>query len=105
MIGALRALLPGAAVLTAAVAVLFATDEATASELASTYGLVVYGAGLALSWVFHRSRAFIGLAVLVVGGDALFSLALFSRVMDEREGLASWQVATDRRNAIFGNFD
>jgi len=61
---ALRALLPGAAVLVVAVVVLFTTDDATARDLAGTYGLVVYGAGLALAWVFHRSRAFIALGVL-----------------------------------------
>ena len=64
MTAALRALLPGAAVLVIAVVVLFATDDAVAQELAGTYGLVVYGAGLALAWVFHRSRAFIALGVL-----------------------------------------
>ena len=64
MTAALRALLPGAAVLVVAVVVLFGTDDATAQNLAGTYGLVVYGAGLALAWVFHRSRAFIALGVL-----------------------------------------
>lgn len=42
--------------------------------LAGTYGVVVYAAGMVLSWIFHRSRAFIVLLliacldVVVVGG-------------------------------------
>lgn len=64
MKGALRALLPGASVLIAAVLFLTFASEARVSDVASTYGLVVGGAGLALSWVFHRSRAFISLLVL-----------------------------------------
>jgi hypothetical protein len=40
--------------------------DRTIVDLAGTYGLVVYGAGLALAWVFHRSRAFIALAALAV---------------------------------------
>lgn len=64
MTSAIRALLPGAVVLVATVAVYFFTAEATAQSIASTYGLVVYGAGLALAWVFHRSRAFITLGIL-----------------------------------------
>ena len=60
----MRALFPGAAVLGVAVAVIFTADEATVEGIAGTYGLVVYGAGLALAWVFHRSRAFMALGVL-----------------------------------------
>jgi diguanylate cyclase (GGDEF)-like protein len=59
-----RALLPGGAVLAAALMVLNATPAATAKEISGTYGLVVYGAGLALAWIFHRSRAFIALSIL-----------------------------------------
>jgi diguanylate cyclase (GGDEF)-like protein len=64
MTAALRALMPGGAVLLAAVTFLFVAEEPTVAETAGTYGLVVYGAGLALAWVFHRSRAFIALTVL-----------------------------------------
>ena len=64
MRGALRALLPGASVLLAAVLFLTFATDALVGEVASTYALVVGGAGLALSWVFHRSRAFIALIVL-----------------------------------------
>jgi len=62
--GAIRALLPGAAVLVAAFLLYVLTDEVTAQEIATTYALVVYGAGFALAWVFHRSRAFIALGLL-----------------------------------------
>ena len=62
--GALRALLPGSVVLLLAVVVLVEVPETTVTRIASTYGLVVYGAGLALAWVFHRSRAFVVLGIL-----------------------------------------
>jgi GGDEF domain-containing protein len=61
---ALRALLPGGAVLLAAVAFLFLADARDVDRIATTYGLVVYGAGIALAWVFHRSRAFTALCIL-----------------------------------------
>lgn len=48
----------------AAAAVFLLFGEASLVEdVASTYGLVTYGAGLALAWVFHRSRAFITLCL------------------------------------------
>lgn len=40
-----------------------ASDEYV-ENFAETYGLVAYGAGLALAWVFYRSRAFIALTIL-----------------------------------------
>jgi GGDEF domain-containing protein len=64
MTGALRALLPGSVVLLLAVVLLVQAPEPMVARIASTYGLVVYGAGLALAWVFHRSRAFVVLGVL-----------------------------------------
>ncbi len=60
----LRGLLPGAAVAAAAAAALLGLDPQIVSDLTGTYRLVVYGAGLALSCVFHRSRAFIALVVI-----------------------------------------
>jgi len=64
MTGAIRALIPGGAVLLAAAIFLFVSDEATVIDITGTYGLVVYGAGIALAAVFHRSRAFIVLCIL-----------------------------------------
>jgi GGDEF domain-containing protein len=61
---AFRALLPGGVVLLAAVAFFFWAPATNVAYIATTYGLVVYGAGLALAWVFHRSRAFAALCVL-----------------------------------------
>ena len=61
---AFRALLPGGVVLLAAVAFFFWQPVSTVEYVATTYGLVVYGAGLALAWVFHRSRAFAAMCVL-----------------------------------------
>lgn len=65
MIRALRAILPGGIVLLLAVCfILLAPDDEVIENFASTYGLVAYGAGLALAWVFYRSRAFIALCIL-----------------------------------------
>lgn len=64
MKAALRALLPGGVVLLIAGGLLFLAPDRTVEDIASRYGLVVYGGGLALSWVFHRSRAFIALSML-----------------------------------------
>lgn len=64
MTKAFRALFPGAAVLFAALAFLAFATEAMVHDVASTYGLVVYGAGLALAWAFHRSRTFIALLII-----------------------------------------
>lgn len=61
---AVRSWLPGAAVVAGVFALRVGLGEPAVRELAGTYGLVLYGAGLALSWVFHRSRAFIALGVL-----------------------------------------
>jgi GGDEF domain-containing protein len=72
---ALRALAPGAGVLLAAVAFLLLASDSTVADAAGTYGLVVYGAGLALAWVFHRSRAFI-----VLGALALLDIAVLGEV-------------------------
>lgn len=58
------AFLPGGAVLVVALMVVDSTTAATAENISGTYGLVVYGAGLALAWIFHRSRAFIALSIL-----------------------------------------
>ena len=66
MKGAFRALFPGAAVLVVAVVFDLWADDARVEYVAGTYGLVVYGAGLALAWVFHRSRAFIALAAIAL---------------------------------------
>jgi diguanylate cyclase (GGDEF)-like protein len=63
--GALSALLPGALVAAIAVGGFLLADDVDVAEAADRYGLVVYGAGLALSWVFHRSRVFV--ALLLVG--------------------------------------
>ena len=38
--------------------------DSVAQDVADTYGRVVFGAGLALSWVFHRSRPFVVLLCL-----------------------------------------
>jgi len=81
MKGALRALAPGLIVLTATVATLAWARE-DAGGIAEDYALVAFGAGLALSWVFHRSRAFIVLGLLIwldiraVGPDAAQDLFL-----------------------------
>jgi len=72
---ALRAVAPGAAVLLAAVGFMAVASDATVADTAGTYGLVVYGAGLALAWVFHRSRAFI-----VLGALALLDIAVLGEV-------------------------
>jgi len=61
---AFRALLPGGVVLLAAVAFFFWAPASKVDYIATTYGPVVYGAGLALAWVFHRSRAFAAMCVL-----------------------------------------
>ena len=61
----LKGMLPGLAVAISAVAFL-RFGGGTAGAIADTYGLVVYGAGLALSWVFYRSRTFIALQALAV---------------------------------------
>ena len=54
-----RALFPGAIVFAVAIVVmLLPGGDSIAQDVASTYGKVVYGAGLALAWVFHRSRVF-----------------------------------------------
>lgn len=75
MRAALRALAPGAVVFLAAVGVLAWRPEQVGA-IAEDYALVAYGAGLALAWVFHRSRAFIALGLLIwldiaVDGDVL----------------------------------
>lgn len=64
MNAALRTAAPGVVVLACAYAALHFVGDAEVGGVASTYGLVVYGAGLSLAWVFHRSRAFIALLVL-----------------------------------------
>jgi GGDEF domain-containing protein len=57
---ALQALFPGAIVFVAAVAAMSLPGaEEAVEQVADTYGRVVYGAGLALAWVFYRSRVFI----------------------------------------------
>ena len=84
---------------------LMATDDATASDLATTYGLVVYGAGLALSWVFHRSRAFVALAIL-----AWLNIAIVGRidrvdqpqVVDVDRDLGVVDLLEDRDDFVFG---
>lgn len=60
----LRALAPGATVLLGATAIL-AWFPADVAGLVEGYSLVAYGAGLALAWVFHRSRAFVALGLLM----------------------------------------
>jgi len=60
-----KGMLPGLAVTVLAAAVLRFWGD-TAGSIADTYGLVAYGAGLALSWVFYRSRTFIALQCLAV---------------------------------------
>lgn len=60
---AFSALFPGALVFVLAVTAFFFVDKDFANA-ADQYGLAVYGAGLALSWVFHRSRVFIALVCL-----------------------------------------
>lgn len=64
LIRALRALLPGGAVLMLAIGFMFLASDEYVENFADTYGLVAYGAGLALAWVFYRSRAFIALTIL-----------------------------------------
>ncbi|MEM7415470.1 MAG: GGDEF domain-containing protein [Gemmatimonadota bacterium] len=64
MIRALRALLPGGAVLLLAIGFMSLASDEYVENFAETYGLVAYGAGLALAWVFYRSRAFIALTIL-----------------------------------------
>jgi hypothetical protein len=60
-----EALFPGAVVFGLAVgAIALPGGDVRVQEVADTYGSVVYGAGLALSWVFHRSRVFIVLLCL-----------------------------------------
>ncbi|MDA0329579.1 MAG: hypothetical protein O2958_11290 [Gemmatimonadetes bacterium] len=66
MTAAFKALFPGGAVLLGAAIYLWFETPDRVADAASTYGLVVYGAGLALAWVFHRSRAFVALAVLAL---------------------------------------
>ena len=66
MRAAFRALFPGAAVLIVAVVFDLLANDARVEYVAGTYGLVVYGAGLALAWVFHRSRAFVALAAIAL---------------------------------------
>ena len=70
MSGLRKALVPGAAVFLGCV-VYLAFDETGRipaalgpTQAAKTYGLVIYGAGLALAWVFHRSRPFAALTLL-----------------------------------------
>jgi GGDEF domain-containing protein len=67
----LRALAPGTVVLVGTLAFLAWATDATVAHVTGTYGLAVYGAGLSLAWVFHRSRAFIALTVLA-GVDIAF---------------------------------
>lgn len=62
---AFRALFPGAIVFALAVtSLMVAGGDSLIGEVTETYGRVVYGAGLALAWVFHRSRVFIVLICL-----------------------------------------
>lgn len=62
---AFQALFPGAIVFALALASLMIPGgDSLIGELTGTYGRVVYGAGLALAWVFHRSRVFIVLICL-----------------------------------------
>jgi diguanylate cyclase (GGDEF)-like protein len=60
----LRALAPGVSVSLAAVLVLMLIP-AEVARIVEDYALVAYGAGLALAWVFRRSRAFVALALLI----------------------------------------
>ena len=72
MTKALQSLFPGALVFAlAAIALAVPGWSAIAARQAATYGLVVYGAGLALAWVFYRSRVFILLACLGLADVAL----------------------------------
>lgn len=64
MIRAFRAVLPGGIVLLLAVGFILVASDEVVETFASTYGLVAYGAGLALAWVFYRSRAFIALCII-----------------------------------------
>lgn len=59
-----RAIAPGAVVLLATLGVLAWLPE-EAGPIVEDYALVAFGVGLALAWVFHRSRAFIALGLLV----------------------------------------
>jgi GGDEF domain-containing protein len=74
MTRALKVLLPGGGILLGALAFLLLAEESAVLDVAGTYGLVVYGAGIALAAVFHRSRAFIVLCIVawldiaIVGG-------------------------------------
>jgi diguanylate cyclase (GGDEF)-like protein len=80
--GALRALLPGSVVLLFAVVFFYGAPEEIVADVANDSGLVVFGAGLALAWVFHRSRAFVVLGILawlriaIVGEPARSDLLL-----------------------------
>lgn len=91
-----RALVPGLLVALGA-ASLYATVPGRLDWLVGTYGIVVYLGGLALAWVFHRSRAFIVLAVVgwldvfVVGGESE------SRIY---ELLGPWVVEAGSRPAV-----
>jgi len=60
----LRRLAPGVSVSLAAVLVLMLIP-AEVARIVEDYALVAYGAGLALAWVFRRSRAFVALALLI----------------------------------------
>lgn len=84
MSGALRALLPGGGVLLAAAVFLVLADAPLVEYVASTYGLVTYGAGLALAWVFHRSRAFITLGLF-----AWLDIAIVGSAVDRSDLLLS----------------
>ena len=82
----LVAMAPGLAVSVLA-ALLYWGAPDSLDWLAGTYGVVVYAAGMILSWIFHRSRAFIvlllvaALDVVVVGG------APVGRISEFTEGL------------------
>lgn len=84
MRAALRALLPGGGVLAVAAAFLFLAEAPLVEDVASTYGLVTYGAGLALAWVFHRSRAFITLCLF-----AWLDIAIVGATQDRADLLIS----------------
>jgi len=70
-----KALFPGGGVFLAAVVFWVRAGDAVVGTMAGTYGLVVYGAGLALAWVFHRSRAFMALSALALIDITVFGEA------------------------------
>jgi diguanylate cyclase (GGDEF)-like protein len=69
---ALKFIFPGAVVVALALASLTVDGaEAMIGDRPERYGRVVYGGGLALAWVFHRSRIFVVLLALGLTDTAL----------------------------------